>query len=435
MGTTLPPATLPARPPEASTQVGRKSHAPGEGRDDRGTTAGGGPAYARTVNLRQAWREPMRWWHRPVVRDRAADVLYLGISGLVTLAQAASLGGGLAVAAAVTCTVGTIALLWRRQHPILTVALALPSVVPGGQLGVYPIAIFALAIRRRDKALWLAAGAGLALSVFAGLRAPATGSDAISDVLLLALAMAFGAFVGARRDLVASLRGRAEQAESELALRADQARLAERTRIAQEMHDVVAHRISLIGLHAGGLEVRPDVGPEVVERSATIIRETARAALEDLRGVLGVLRADGSPDGADLAPQPQLSDLPRLVESSAAAGVAVTLVDRLPDAPVAETIGRTVYRVVQEALTNVHKHARDASACVSLGGAPGAGLTVDVENVRPVAADSLLPGAGVGLVGLRERVGLAGGALEAGPTAAGGWRVRAWFPWPTEEPS
>jgi signal transduction histidine kinase len=377
----------------------------------------------------------MRWWHRPVVRSRAADVLYLVVSGLVTLAQTTSLQGGLAVAAAVTCTVGTIALLWRRRHPLLTVAMALPSVVPGGQLGVYPIAIFALAIRRRDKALWIAAAVGLALSVFAGLRGPATGSDAISDVLFLALAMAFGAFVGARRDLVASLRGRAEQAESELALRADQARLAERTRIAQEMHDVVAHRISLIALHAGGLEVRPDVGPEVVERSATLIRETARAALEDLRDVLGVLRADGSQDAADLAPQPLLRDLPRLVESSAAAGVAVTLVDRLPGVPVAETTGRTVYRVVQEALTNVHKHARDASACVTLSGAPGQGLTVDVENVRPVAADSLLPGAGVGLVGLGERVGLTGGTLDAGPTAAGGWRVRAWFPWPLEEPA
>src|SRR3954470_11335675 len=429
MGTTLPPATLPARPPEASTQVGRKSHAPGEGRDDRGTTAGGGPAYARTVNLRQAWREPMRWWHRPVVRDRAADVLYLGISGLVTLAQAASLGGGLAVAAAVTCTVGTIALLWRRQHPILTVALGLPSVVPGGQLGVYPIAIFALAIRRRDKALWLAAGAGLALSVFAGLRAPATGSDAISDVLLLALAMAFGAFVGARRDLVASLRGRAEQAESELALRADQARLSERTRIAQEMHDVLAHRISLIGLHAGGLEVRPDAGPEVVERSSRLIRETARSALEDLRDVLGVLRADTSEIGADLAPQPQLRDLPRLVASSAAAGVGVTLVDELPDEPVPELTGRTVYRVVQEALTNVHKHARDAATTVHLSGKPDDGLVVEVVNVRPVSVETLLPGAGVGLVGLRERVVLAGGTLDAGPTDARGWGPPARVPW------
>jgi signal transduction histidine kinase len=91
--------------------------------------------------------------------------------------------------------------------------------------------------------------------------------------------------------------------------------------------------------------------------------------------------------------------------------------------------GRTVYRVVQEALTNVHKHARDAATTVTVAGAPGQGLEVTVENVRPVSATTLLPGSGMGLVGLRERVELAGGRLEAGPTSGGGWRVRAEFPW------
>jgi signal transduction histidine kinase len=177
--------------------------------------------------------------------------------------------------------------------------------------------------------------------------------------------------------------------------------------------------------------VRPDAGPEVVEHSATLIRETAGAALEDLRSVLGVLRDDTSETGADLAPQPQLRDVPRLVASSSAAGVGVTLVDELPDEPVPELTGRTVYRVVQEALTNVHKHARDAATTVRLAGRPDDGLVVEVVNMRPVSAESLLPGAGVGLVGLGERVGLAGGTLDAGRTDAGGWRVRAWFPWPT----
>jgi signal transduction histidine kinase len=146
--------------------------------------------------------------------------------------------------------------------------------------------------------------------------------------------------------------------------------------------------------------------------------------------VLGVLRADSTEVGVDLAPQPQLRDVPRLVASSSAAGVGVTLVDELPAAEGPEVTGRTVYRVVQEALTNVHKHARDAAATVRLTGHPGEGLVVEVVNVRPVSADALLPGAGVGLVGLRERVELAGGTLDAGPTPAGGWQVRAWFPWP-----
>jgi signal transduction histidine kinase len=197
------------------------------------------------------------------------------------------------------------------------------------------------------------------------------------------------------------------------------------------MHDVLAHRISLVTLHAGGLEVRPDSGPEEVEKAAALIRGTARQALEDLRGVLGVLRADASADGVELAPQPRLEDLPRLVASSTAAGVPVTLMDELPvGAVVPEVMGRTVYRVVQEALTNVHKHARDARTWVTLAGAPRRELRVTVVNVRPVSADTLLPGSGMGLVGLRERVQLAGGVLESGPTPTGGWQLEARFRWP-----
>jgi signal transduction histidine kinase len=204
--------------------------------------------------------------------------------------------------------------------------------------------------------------------------------------------------------------------------------LGERARIAQEMHDVLAHKVSLIALHAGGLEVNPAVGPEKVEGSARLIRETARQAMEDLREVLGVLRSDVSVDGADLAPVPRAADLERLVEESRDAGVSVTGEFALPD-DVPISVGRTVYRVVQESLTNVHKHARGASTDVVVHGARGAGVTVRVTNVRPVAAGSLLPGAGAGLVGLRERVELAGGKLTTGPTTEGGWRVEAWLPW------
>ena len=374
------------------------------------------------------------WWRRPRVRARAADLLYLAAGALITGTEALEAyrlrGTAASVLAAVVCAVGAVALLWRRRLPVLVALLGLPSAYVT-QLGIFPLGLLALAVRRRDRVLWIVAAAGWLLSLVPGSSEENLASAAISNMLTMGLAMAVGAFVGARRDLLASLRARAEQAEAELSLRSDQARLAERTRIAQEMHDVLAHRISLIGLHAGGLEVRPDAGPEVVERSATLIRQTARSALEDLRGVLGVLRTDLSADGADLAPQPQLRDVPRLVASSSAAGVGVTLVDELPAVEVPEVTGRTVYRVVQEALTNVHKHARLAATTVRLTGRPGEGLVVEVVNVRPVSAETLLPGAGVGLVGLRERVELAGGTLDAGPTPAGGWQVRAWFPWPS----
>jgi signal transduction histidine kinase len=225
-----------------------------------------------------------------------------------------------------------------------------------------------------------------------------------------------------------SLRDRAERAEAERELRSEQARLGERARIAQEMHDVLAHKVSLIALHAGGLEVNPAVGPDKVEGSAKLIRETARQAMEDLREVLGVLRSDVSVDGADLAPVPQAADLERLVTASRDAGVSVAGEFVLPD-DVPVSLGRTIYRVVQESLTNVHKHARGASTVVRVHGARGDGVTVTVTNVRPVAAGSLLPGAGAGLVGLRERVQLVGGRLTTGPTAEGGWQVEAWLPW------
>jgi signal transduction histidine kinase len=291
------------------------------------------------------------------------------------------------------------------------------------------LALLTLAIRRRDHALAILGIAAYAAYVLYDWNDRSQfWVSLFTAPFLVGSWIAVGAYVGARRDLMVSLRDRAERAEAERELRGEQARLGERSRIAQEMHDVLAHKVSLIALHAGGLEVNPAVGPDKVEGSARLIRETARQAMEDLREVLGVLRTDVSVDGADLAPVPKAADLERLITASRDAGVAVGAGITLPpDVPVA--VGRTVYRVVQESLTNVHKHARGAATDVVVDGARGEGVTVRVTNVRPVAAGSLLPGAGAGLVGLRERVELAGGRLWVGPTPEGGWRVEAWLPW------
>jgi signal transduction histidine kinase len=161
------------------------------------------------------------------------------------------------------------------------------------------LALLTLAIRRRDAALGILSAAAYVAYVVGNW------SDT-SDLFVLLFTgpfligtwVAVGAYIGARRDLMVSLRDRAERAESERELRAEQARLGERARIAQEMHDVLAHKVSLIALHAGGLELNPAVGPEKVESSAGLIRETARQAMEDLREVLGVLRTDQSAPGA-----------------------------------------------------------------------------------------------------------------------------------------
>ncbi|WP_088283066.1 sensor histidine kinase [Kineosporia sp. A_224] len=385
------------------------------------------------------------WAERPVVRARASDALYAALC-LADAGSAADTtwrdhgpwaGAGVVV---VGLLATAVVVLLRRTRPVLVVLCTLPAAFAGGVDLPMTLALFAVAIRRRDRTLGgLAVLTWLAFVVAAILEDGNWAEGAIAGSIIVSLASVGGAYVGARRDLLASLRERAEQAEATALLLQRQARFAERTRIAREMHDVVAHRISLVALHAGALEVNPGSGPERVEKAAALIGTTARQALEDLRGVLGVLRADPDQAVADdvaLAPQPRLEDVPRLVEASVAAGVPVRFEDRRPDGapPVDEVVGRTVYRVVQEALTNVHKHARSAQTRVVVtSGGPGAApgddvLRVEVTNARPVAGSALVPGSGTGLVGLRERVGLAGGTLDAGPLPGGGWRVAATFP-------
>ncbi|WP_405063805.1 histidine kinase [Kribbella sp. NBC_01505] len=370
------------------------------------------------------------WWrtHAPRIRD----FLYVAFSLLTVVAQA-SMGNGWDLRGWVVLAAGVIssvALLWRRRFPVTVTMIGIVGMLVGGIFVPLGLALLTLAIRRRDVVLVILTILGyVALVLNSGLFDEAFWVSVFTGPFLIGTWVAIGAFVGARRDLVASWQDRAERAEAERELRAEQARLGERARIAQEMHDVLAHKVSLIALHAGGLEVNPAVGPEKIEGSARLIRETARQAMEDLREVLGVLRSDTSVAGADLAPVPQAADLERLVADSRAAGVTVSSEIALPtDVPL--SIGRTIYRIVQESLTNVHKHARGSSTEVLVFGGRGDGLTVRVTNVRPVAADSLLPGAGAGLVGLRERVVLVGGRLTTGPTPAGGWRVEAWLPWP-----
>jgi signal transduction histidine kinase len=187
------------------------------------------------------------------------------------------------------------------------------------------------------------------------------------------------------------------------------------------MHDVLAHRISLLAVHAGALEVRRDA-PAAERDAAGVIRRCAHDALEDLRQVIGMLRDQPEED----RPQPTLGDVPDLVAQSREAGAAVDL--SLADAPeVPAGVGRHAYRIVQEALTNARKHAPGAPVRVAVSGGAEQGLVVEVDN--PLVAGAGIPGAGAGLIGLRERVLLAGGRLEHGPTAEGGFRLRAWLPW------
>jgi signal transduction histidine kinase len=195
---------------------------------------------------------------------------------------------------------------------------------------------------------------------------------------------------------------------------------------------VLAHRLSLLSVHAGALEFHPDAPPEAIAEAAGVIRATAHDALRDLREVIGVLRAG---DGGAGPPQPTLAELPALIDESRAAGMRVAYDWRLPAAPpVPDALGRNAYRIVQEGLTNARKHARGSAVDVCVSGGPGDGLEIEIRNRLPVGAvagSSAIPGAGTGIIGLSERATLAGGRLEHGRTDAGDYRLWAWLPWPT----
>ncbi|HEY7016853.1 MAG TPA: histidine kinase [Gaiellaceae bacterium] len=370
-------------------------------------------------------------------RDWVVDVvLVLGALGIGALALGESWPDHGAVLAVVDIVFGTAvcAALWvRRSHPVGVAAAAIVvgafSAMAGGAVLV---AIFNAAVRtsRRTLLVLLLLALG-SLTVYA-LLYPGAGSVAqqlLIGILFLAGALGWGLFARARRELVYSLRERAERVEAEQRLRIAQAREAERRRIAREMHDVLAHRLSLLSVHAGALEFRGDAAPRDLAEAAGVIRATAKLALEELRGVIGVLRDDAE-DGSVEPPQPTLTELPALVDESRAAGahVALTLDGPIDDVPASQ--GRAAYRVVQEGLTNARKHAPGAAVEVTLASTPGESVVVELRNRRTAGIHAAASsGEGAGLVGLAERVSLCGGELQHGPDADGDFVLRAVLPW------
>ena len=324
------------------------------------------------------------------------------------------------------------ALWWRRRHHVwLVPAVLLANMVPMS-FAIMIACVYTVA-RRSRRRLLIAATALLALAtalVPASLTVPHLMLPwSLVIAAAVACSTAIGLYARARADLLDGLRQRAEEAERGRTAAEESARRAERTRIAREMHDIVAHKISLVALQAGALEINPNLDREQVLESAGLIRSTATQALTELREVLGVLR--GAEEAAPLAPQPTWDDVRRLVDSSKEAGVQVDLFDFVAD-PVPNALARTAYRVVQEGLTNIHKHARLSSARVALIGDPASGLTVEVSNSLPRGYATELPGARMGLSGIETRVAHAGGTITSGPSDDGRFVVRAVLPWPAE---
>ncbi|MFJ8184528.1 sensor histidine kinase [Streptomyces sp. NPDC096105] len=326
------------------------------------------------------------------------------------------------------------AVVWlRRRWPLgLAAAMGPVSFVSETSGGVAVIALFTLAVHRPFRYVAWVAGAQLVLvPLYFWWRPDPDLPYAAVVVLFVVLTVAvvgWGMFVRSKRQLMLSLRDRARRAETEARLRAEQAQRLAREAIAREMHDVLAHRLTLLSVHAGALEFRPDAPRDEIARAAGVIRESAHEALQDLREIIGVLRAGESEDAG--RPQPTLAALDTLVAESRRAGTRVTLEQRVTDAgSVPASVGRTAYRIAQEGLTNARKHAPGTEVTVSVAGGPGEDLTVTVRNPAPEGDVPAVPGAGQGLIGLTERATLAGGALEHGPTPDGGFEVRARLPW------
>ncbi|WP_242453914.1 sensor histidine kinase [Bailinhaonella thermotolerans] len=297
--------------------------------------------------------------------------------------------------------------LWRGPGPLLAVTsyLAAAAFPRPARLAAYAAAASVLAALPRP---------GVELASALG-GAP----------LLVWLPLALGLWAGARRQVVAGLRERAERLEREQAALAGRARAQERARIARDMHDVLAHRVSLMVLRAGALEI--NAADPATAAEAELIRATGKEALTQLRAVLEVL---GPRDGEPHRPQPTLADLEDLLEQSRAAGVRLERRDEGPGGDLPVMVQHAAYRVVQEALTNIHKHAGPVRARVALRRLPAA-LEVTVTNAPPPPGrpgPGAGFGAGTGLVGLRERVALLGGEFAAGPMPGGGFTVQARFP-------
>ncbi|MCH0569479.1 sensor histidine kinase [Streptomyces sp. MUM 136J] len=423
------------------------------------------------------------WWPR-----RRSAVLDAGLA-LVSAAECAVEGVPFARDAGIPAAAGVVfgvlagsVLLVRRQWPIAVVLVSI-AITPAqmgflmGIVGLYTLAASELPRRIIGALAGMSLVGTLIVTLVRVRQDMAHGDVAIGEWFVpfasitrslgvTAPPVLLGLYVGARRRLMESLRERADSLERELQLlaeraeeRAEWARNEERTRIAREMHDVVAHRVSLMVVHAAALQAVARKDPEKAVRNAALVGDMGRQALTELREMLGVLRsgeavtgrrtavpvplaavgaaaaaaasrmAEESAEG--LAEGPRLTELEELVGQSAAAGMVVDLSVEGEARSYAPELEQTAYRVVQEALTNVHKHAAGAKTYVRLAHRVSE-IAMQVENEPPPevgsASSARLPSGGNGLVGMKERVVALGGVFLSGPTDAGGFRVSAVIP-------
>jgi len=333
-------------------------------------------------------------------------------------------------------------LAWRRRYPVLVMSIVGGVRVAYDQIGFGfaplplgpAIAFYTVIDRSAPVWRWIttaAVAAGLTVSLASpGHNEP---YDAIFQAMIFATAWGAGVLGRTKRANLEAAENRAERAEAELDRHATREAAAERARIARELHDVVAHHVSLMAVQAeAATSLLPDK-PAQARRSVEIIGDTARLALAELRRLLGVLR--GPSERLETAPSVSLGEIGGVLDQVRGAGLPVELEVVGTPGPLAPGVDLTAYRIVQEALTNTIRHARASRALVTLRYEPGY-ITVSVTDSGPrrdgvngrAVPGTLLAGSGLGLAGIAERVASCGGNLTVGPTPAGGFAVTARLP-------
>ncbi|MER7077657.1 Signal transduction histidine kinase [Saccharopolyspora kobensis] len=387
------------------------------------------PDEAPFVGSRPSWLAGVPRW----VVLAAISAITFAISAMSVLQNRPDFGAALPLLA--LALIGALALLGMRRFPIAVVLITtvLRLIEPMSSLAQLP-ALYALgAYGKKNWQIWGVAVLCVLEEPLAWLVKGFHGNfeALLSNLVVWSLFLFFpvvvGRYMAGRRTRLVHWVERAERAERERSLIAERTRSEERARIAREMHDSVAHQVSLVVVHAGALEMVAKADPEKAASAAATIQQVGRGALDELRQMIGVLRANPG-DETPEPPQPKLKDLESLVSASRDAGLDVELVLTGDRRDLADQVERAAYRVVQEALTNVHKHAGGARATVALDYRPKQ-LALSVRNGRPAAGfQRSLPSGGQGLIGLAERVQLAGGEISSGRLPDGGFEVSATLP-------
>ena len=352
------------------------------------------------------------------------DLALVGVLLLLTIGAAArrphtALGIALGVAE-------TLPLLARRRRPLAVVVVVTVVAVAMIALGVWAVplqlgvALYTLAATRDDRLARIGAAASTFAVAIALPLAGGIGYDNVAfRIILLVAAWALGDSVGSRRAYLSEVEARAARLELEQASEVRRVRAEEQARIARELHDVVAHALSVIIVQAGAADDVFALDPARAREPIRAIDSAARAALGDLRRVLGILQTD-----TEYLPQPSLGALDGLIEQVRATGLDISLTIEGAPRPLPASVDLSAYRIVQEALTNTLKHAGAAHARVRVRYGDDLGLDIRDDGNLDAGENS----GGSGLIGMRERVALLGGTVEAGPAASGGYLVSARIP-------